>query len=474
MSSNELQIPYETPLIKIAKAARGFDTTARALWMAYVLILVVFFFAGLSNLFAGPNPLLSPLSESMGLSEWKWLALLTGVILFVTFTLELIDKVLFPVLAAAHLEFSEDFLSLPVSSLLTASLRLRRAWSDIESVSIEGGDKVCVRFKSKGSALIALPVIPLQQRHLVLLAFGVKCGAGAIEGAAPARGRDPIELWQESVNRRFHGTSYNVLKADAQLQQGRFVVRRLLSSREFSATYLGQQSDSALFIIKELVLPQATYAASRRARSNMMREIQTPLADASQRIMPAVEFFREQSRDYLVYEYCSGESLREIVSQSGPVSELKALGWCAQIAEILTALHENQPPIVHCNLSPDDLIVKEEQLFLTDCGTVNRYLNTITSGFAGKRAYVAAECLRGQRSPANDLYSLGRILYFLVAGSDPLPLATVQCKLKGRAGALYEQLTREDPSERITSAREASSRIREAITLVEPNTVQHG
>lgn len=145
--------------------------------MSYVLVIVAFAGAGFTNMFHGANPLLGPLAQSMGLSEWKWLAVFTGLVLFITFTLEMVEKALFPVITAAQLEFGDDFLSLPVSCALSAGFALRRAWSDIVKVSVVDGDKVALQLSSKGSALLSLPVIAEPQRDLVLLAFDIKCGA---------------------------------------------------------------------------------------------------------------------------------------------------------------------------------------------------------------------------------------------------------------------------------------------------------
>jgi serine/threonine protein kinase len=392
-----------------------------------------------------------------------------------------VEKALFPVIAAAQLEFGDDFLSLPVSCSLSAGFTLRRLWSDIARVSVVDGDKVALQFKSKGSALISLPVIPAPQRDLVLLAFDIKCGATqrdasldrSLNKSTAAKRRDLVEIWQDGVNRRFSSCSFAPLKVDTAFHDGHLVIRHLIAAKQFTATYLGQQSDAGLFIVKELAVPDAILASGRRARFNLKREVETPLQDQSRSIMRVMDFFHEHERDYIVYEYAPGESLRDIVSQSGPVSEKVALNWCGQIATILSTLHESQPSITHGNLSPDDLIVNNTKISLIDCGAANRYISAVTGGFAGKRAYAAPEFFRGQRAPVNDLYSLGSILFFLITGKDPVPLSQSQAGSNQSVQSLVEQLTQLDPAQRIASAKDALLRIDEATGGPPPNMVQH-
>ena len=259
-------------------------------------------------------------------------------------------------------------------------------------MSVVDGDKVALQLSSKGSALLSLPVIAEPQRDLVLLAFDIKCGAAqkdaslgrSLNKSMAAKRRDLVEIWQDGVNRRFSSCGFAPLPMDTTLQDGHLVIRRLIAAKEFTATYLGQQSDAGLFIIKELAVPDAILAGLRRARFNLKREVETPLPDQSHSVMRVTEFFHEHERDYIVYQYAPGESLRDIVSQSGPLSEKVALEWCAQIAIILSTLHESQPSIIHGNLSPDDLIFNDTKISLIDCGAANRYISAVTGGFAGK------------------------------------------------------------------------------------------
>ncbi|MFX5279774.1 protein kinase, partial [Acinetobacter baumannii] len=72
-----------------------------------------------------------------------------------------------------------------------------------------------------------------------------------------------------------------------------------------------------------------------------------------------LDSFSENERDYLVLEYVPGATMRQLVKQGGAVNESKALDWAGQLASIVEFLHSQSPPVLHRDLSPDNIIIKE-------------------------------------------------------------------------------------------------------------------
>src|SRR5207237_6197438 len=111
------------------------------------------------------------------------------------------------------------------------------------------------------------------------------------------------------------------------------------------------------------------------------------------------------------------------IRQNGAQKETTVLKWAAEVAEILTYLHKRNPPIIHRDLTPDNLVLKNEgTVHLIDFGAANQFVGTATGTLVGKQAYIAPEQLRGKADLQSDLYSLGGTLHYLLTGKDPIPL----------------------------------------------------
>jgi serine/threonine-protein kinase len=71
------------------------------------------------------------------------------------------------------------------------------------------------------------------------------------------------------------------------------------------------------------------------------------------------DFFSVGGRDYLVMDFIPGKDLRALMieaKQSGDfLSEREVLGWASQIADALTYLHSQNPPILHRDIKPSNL-----------------------------------------------------------------------------------------------------------------------
>ena len=140
-------------------------------------------------------------------------------------------------------------------------------------------------------------------------------------------------------------------------------------------------------------------------------------------IAKVLDYFVENEHHYEVIEYIDGMDLRRFVKDRGPQPEEFILNWARQICEILIYLHTQAPPIVHRDLTPDNLVLSVNVgLVLIDFGAANAFIGTATGTMVGKQSYMPPEQLRGKSVPQSDIYALGCTLYFLLTGSDPMPL----------------------------------------------------
>jgi serine/threonine protein kinase len=132
---------------------------------------------------------------------------------------------------------------------------------------------------------------------------------------------------------------------------------------------------------------------------------------------------REREYAYLVMELLEGETARQRVERTGPMSPIEAARYMIELTECLAVAHERG--VVHRDIKPENLFLTEEgKLKVLDFG-VARALDgtsssvTRTGALLGTPAYLSPEQARGRPSEVSarsDLYSAGATLLFLVAG----------------------------------------------------------
>ncbi len=128
---------------------------------------------------------------------------------------------------------------------------------------------------------------------------------------------------------------------------------------------------------------------------------------------------------YFVMEFIRGKKTLADFRGTETLSWEKAAETVRVVAE--TVQHVHDCGIFHRDLKPTNVLVDERgRLLLTDFGVAKRLDDqnplTITGQVLGTPAYTAPEQLAGTMSaPTNrsDIYSLGAVLYYLLAGSAP-------------------------------------------------------
>ncbi len=156
---------------------------------------------------------------------------------------------------------------------------------------------------------------------------------------------------------------------------------------------------------------------------------------------------------YLVRERAEGELASEALARRGPLSLPDAVAVTADAALAVERLHNLG--LVRVNLSPSNVIVQRDE----DTGTWRGWIADL-DGFeiAGARSaslpdelvpaplFLAPEMVTGAPlRPAVDIYSLGSLLYTLVAGKPPLdlqgsPASAVADYLRGNGRIPSEKL----------------------------------
>ncbi|HEY9785060.1 MAG TPA: serine/threonine-protein kinase [Candidatus Obscuribacterales bacterium] len=421
-------------------------------------------------------------------------AIACALVLFVLVSIPVISLLISAVCEDDQLLVSKEGLSFPLMMLSLLGFRKERLWTDLSEANLYLSDKLSphkenipdgildLHFKSGGTAKLSLRQMAradLEQLLLGLEVWGQNCKRSpeliAFHNQLQNEnmGLDKISythLWEEELSRRFSATAFVPLEPEHKLKEGKLRVVRQLAFGGLSAIYLAQEDERDLVVIKEAVVPSNADEQTRdKAVELFRREAQFLVRLTHPRIARVFDHFQEEGRNYLLLEYVRGQDLRQIVKQHGPQPEAVVVKWAKQIAEILDYLHTQSPPIIHRDLTPDNLVQREdESITLIDFGAANEFVGTATGTLVGKQAYIAPEQLRGKATTLSDIYAFGGTLYYLLTGVDPEALSESHPKEKissitGRMDDLIARCTRMEESERPRSAKEIIAILGEMI-----------
>ncbi|HBO46100.1 MAG TPA: hypothetical protein DD670_19690 [Planctomycetaceae bacterium] len=134
-------------------------------------------------------------------------------------------------------------------------------------------------------------------------------------------------------------------------------------------------------------------------------------------------------RHFFAMELIEGESLAERIRR-GPIDAAAAVRLVAATARAIDELHRHG--IVHRDLKPSNILLDADgSPHVTDFGLAKVFesdsARTATGVIAGTPSYMSPEQAAGHNEligPASDIYSLGAILYELLAGRPPFREAT--------------------------------------------------
>jgi eukaryotic-like serine/threonine-protein kinase len=140
-------------------------------------------------------------------------------------------------------------------------------------------------------------------------------------------------------------------------------------------------------------------------------------------IVTVIDRGDDGSRQFIVFEHVEGENLKELVVRSGRLPVRPALELALAVADGLAFAHDHG--LVHRDVKPQNVLLSNEgEVKVTDFG-IARSLHvehgvTQTGTVLGTGEYLAPEQASGQPvSPATDVYSLGVVLWELLAGEVP-------------------------------------------------------
>ncbi len=130
----------------------------------------------------------------------------------------------------------------------------------------------------------------------------------------------------------------------------------------------------------------------------------------------------EAGSQYIVMEYVSGPTLKEVIQQKGCLEPFEAVRIAKEIASALESAHRNN--LVHCDIKPHNILVMPDgHVKVTDFGiarAVSASTMTYSGSVMGSVHYFSPEQAKGTAiTTKSDVYSLGVVLYEMLTGELP-------------------------------------------------------
>ena len=199
---------------------------------------------------------------------------------------------------------------------------------------------------------------------------------------------------------------------------GRYAVIRVLGRGATGVVYLAR--DPMLDRLVAVKLLAAAHAADAAAMERFAREARAAAAIDHPHVAPVHEVGRtDDGRHFIAMAYQEGETLRSRIAR-GPMPVDECVRIADEIADGLAAAHARG--IVHRDVKPENILLGERGARIADFGIARVAGDTITrTGAAlGTAAYMSPEQTRGVTvDHRSDLWSLGVVLYEMLAGARP-------------------------------------------------------
>lgn len=211
--------------------------------------------------------------------------------------------------------------------------------------------------------------------------------------------------------------------------QDRYCLERELGRGGMATVYLGRDLRHNRSVAVKVLSPELS---SLLGRERFLREIEIAGRLQHPNILPL--FDSGSACDFLYYAmpYVEGESLRDLLEREKQLSLDDALAITREVADALSYAHDHG--VVHRDVKPGNILLSGGHALVADFGIARAITASdggalTTRGIAvGTPAYMSPEQATGQDhvDGRSDLYSLGCVVYEMLAGEPPFTGRTAQ------------------------------------------------
>ena len=203
----------------------------------------------------------------------------------------------------------------------------------------------------------------------------------------------------------------------------RYKLLRLIGRGGFAEVWLAQDVKTNLEVALKIYAPGT--GLDEHGVKLFMSEFALTYNLNHSNLLRATHFDEVERMPYLVLPFCSkGSCTRQI----GNISEDELWRLLHDVAAGLKYLHSKEPPIIHQDIKPDNILCNDEGVYLiSDFGISTKIRSTLrrsapkAQSSGGTLCYMAPERFSADNTPikASDIWSVGAMLYELMTGEAP-------------------------------------------------------
>ncbi|HET9293417.1 MAG TPA: protein kinase [Gemmatimonadales bacterium] len=271
---------------------------------------------------------------------------------------------------------------------------------------------------------------------------------------------------------------------------GRYQVEREIGRGGMATVYVAQDLKHDRRVALKVLHP---HLASTLGPERFLREIQIAARLQHPHILPLFDSGEADTLLYYVMPFVDGQSLRDRLNQVRQIPIDEAVKIARDVAAALDYAHRHG--VVHRDIKPENVMLSEGEAIVTDFGIAKAVSaaggESLTQvGLAvGTPAYMSPEQAAGEGEPdgRSDVYSLGCVLYEMLAGSAPFTGSSVQALITKRftepppaVRAIRKEVTAEleqvvtralarDPAERFATASQVVQALGSPKVVTPPN-----
>ena len=280
---------------------------------------------------------------------------------------------------------------------------------------------------------------------------------------------------------------------------GRYQIVKKIGEGGMGEVYLAHDEQLDRNVALKVLLPEFCCDAERVKRFKLEARAASALNHPS--IITIYEVGEEDEKLFIATEYVNGETLREKIEKR-ELSLLDAIKIAEQVADALAVAHESN--IVHRDIKPENIMLRHDgYVKILDFGLAKpiflsrnvgaeddtiQLVKTQPGIVMGSVRYMSPEQARGKETDERtDIWSLGVVLYEMLAGTNPFEGETVSDSLAAviyvepppvedipeKLQRIISRAVRKNTADRYPNIKEFSADLRELYLKIEHDSAEY-